>query len=191
VHQACCLFFHIDLYKYSPCYDSLLQLVMESGGMSESTNPKAIEAARLVGVCHGLTNALRTSIPVVSTTGKLIIPAELTTKYGVKSPRYLLSALGQGDEKCLAAMRKAVEDIASRAKSSLEQARGMRESVIAEKGGDKAVTVLLPGLASETFLSRLADRKYELTDRSLRNVSSVEHAMCASRMVMAYYQKQY
>jgi hypothetical protein len=156
-----------------------------------TTNPRAFEAARLVGICHGLTNALRTSIPVVSTTGKLIIPVELTVRHGIKSPRYLLSALGQGDEKCLAAMRKAVQDVAVRAKDSLEQARNMRESILKEENGSKSVTVLLPGLASETFLSRLAQKKYELTDRSLRNVSSLEHASCAARMVMAYLQHRF
>ena len=52
---------------------SLSQLVLESGNMTEERNPQAHQAARLVGIGHGLTNALRTSIPVISATGKLIV----------------------------------------------------------------------------------------------------------------------
>ena len=45
---------------------SLSELVLESGRIVCETNPAAHKAARLVGICHGLTNALRTSIPVLS-----------------------------------------------------------------------------------------------------------------------------
>ena len=45
---------------------SLSELVLESGGIVCATNPSAHKAARLVGICHGVTNALRTSIPVLS-----------------------------------------------------------------------------------------------------------------------------
>lgn len=188
----------LDLKQY-PTLDSLIQhVVLSCGSLSELvlesgdvTFPKAFEAAKLVGVCHGLTNALRTSIPVISTTGKLIVPQDLCEKYGVKSPRYLLSALGLGDEKCRAAFHNAVRDIADVARSNLEQARGLREELLADKDGSRAVAVLIPGLASETFLNRLEKAGYDLTDRNLRNVGFVEHAMCTSRMISAYYQKRY
>lgn len=170
---------------------NLSQLVLISGNVLAQENPVSHEAARLVGVCHGLTNALRTSIPVVSTTGKLIIPVELTTKYGVRSPRYLLSALGQGDAECVAALQNAVKDIATRARESLQEARDLRGQLLIEAGGDKAVAVLLPGLASEGFLDRLQAKEFLLTDRNLRNVGAMEHFSCASRMILSYLRKMY
>eukprot|EP00977_Amphora_coffeiformis_P003889 scaffold771_cov170-Amphora_coffeaeformis.AAC.2 len=169
----------------------LNRLVLQSGLVDETNNPQAYEAARLVGICHGITNALRTSIPIISTTGKLIVPAELTQKYGVKSPRYLLSALGQGDETCVRALQSAVQDIADAARSHLEQARALRSSILSEPGHTRSLPVLLPGLASEMFLNRLKDKKYELTNRELRNVGWVEHGLCAARMYLAFYQKTY
>lgn len=150
---------------------SLAQLVLESGNMQATDHPVSHQAARLVGICHGLTNALRTSIPVISTTGKLIVPADLCTKYGVKSPRYLLSALGMGDEKCVRALQSAVEDISNTARRHLQEARDLRPAVLQEPNGKRAVSVLLPGLASETFLNRLEESHYQLTDRNLRQVS--------------------
>lgn len=134
----------------------LNKLILQSGRVDESTNPKAYEAARLVGIGHGLTNALRTSIPVVSTTGKLVIPTELTQKYGVKTPRYLLSALGQGDVKCAEALQMAVRDIAATARDHLRGARALRTHILAEPDHQRSLPVLLPSLASETFLDRLA-----------------------------------
>jgi hypothetical protein len=144
-----------------------------------------------VGIGHGLTNALRTSIPVISTTGKLIVPADLCVKYGVRSPRYLLSALGMGDEHCVRALQSAVQDIATTAREHLAAARALRPEILLEPSGTKAVSVLLPALASDAFLNRLDEKEYKLTDRNLRNVGSLEHAMCKVRMVAAYYQKSY
>jgi len=164
----------------------------DSSRQRQQLRPNGYEAARLVGICHGLTNALRTSIPVVSLTGKLIIPAELTTKYGVRSPRYLLSALGQGDAECVAAMERAVEDIAELARDHLRRGRQLRDAVLAEPGGAGTAAALLPGVASETFLNRLQHTShYQLTDRNLRNVGAVEHVVCAGRMISSYYRKQY
>lgn len=168
---------------------SLSRLVLESGNV---TSPKAYEAAQHVGVAHGLTNALRTSIPVISTTGKLVVPQDLCTKYGVKSPRYILSTLGLGDTECRAAFSNAVRDIANVARDNLQQARALRQDLLLEQpDGDKAVAVLIPGLVSETFLDRLEESGYDLTNRNLRNVGFMEYAMCAGRMIRAYYQKQY
>ena len=169
----------------------LNRLVLQSGRVDEKQNPQAYEAARLVGICHGLTNALRTSIPVISTTGKLIVPADLTTKYGVKSPRYLLSALGQGDVKCVKALQAAVQDIAEMARDYLQQARSKRAAILAEPDHKRSLPVLLPGLASETFLDRLRDKHYQLTDRELRNVGLVERGLCSGRMILALYQQMY
>jgi Squalene/phytoene synthase len=172
---------------------SLMQLVLESmdSGFSPETHPALYEAVRLVSVAHGLTNALRTSIPVVSTTGKLIIPAELCVKYGVKSPRYLLSALGMGDVNCIVALQKAVREIADLAQQSLHEARELRTALLLEPQGKRAVCVLLPGLASETFLRRLQRYDYLLTDRNLRNVSMLEHGFCAAGLVHGYYRNRF
>jgi phytoene/squalene synthetase len=170
---------------------SLSQLVLESGQMHASDHPVSHEAARLVGIGHGLTNALRTSIPVISTTGKLIVPADLCVKYGVRSPRYLLSALGMGDEHCVRALQNAVQDIATAAREHLAAARGLRTEMLLEPSGTKAVSVLLPALASDAFLNRLEKKNYQLTDRNLRNVGQLEHAMCKARMIAAYYQKSF
>jgi len=188
----------LDLKQY-PTLDSLIEhVVLSCGSLSELvlesgnvTSPKAYEAAKLVGVAHGLTNALRTSIPVISSTGKLVVPQDLCEKYGVKSPRYLLSALGLGDKECRAAFHNAVRDIADVARAHLREARALREELLQEKDGEIAVAVLIPGLASETFLDRLEEAGYDLTDRNLRHVGAIEHALCASRMIAAYYQKQY
>ena len=170
----------------------LNRLILQSGFVDEDTNPRGYQAARLVGICHGLTNALRTSIPVISTTGKLIVPVELTQKYGVQSPRYLLSALGQGDdERCVQALQSAVEEIAETARSYLHQARALRSCILSEPDRHRSLPVLLPAIASEVFLNRLKERKYLLTDRELRNVGMTEHALCAARMVLASYQQTY
>ena len=169
----------------------LNRLVLQSGFVDEVNNPRAYEAARLVGICHGITNALRTSIPIISTTGKLIVPAELTQKYGVKSPRYLLSALGQGDETCVRALQLAVQDIADAAQSYLDQARSLRSGILSEPGHARTLPVLLPGLATEMFLHRLKDKNYELTNRELRNVGWMEQGLSAGRMYLASYRKTY
>ncbi|CAB9525238.1 NADH dehydrogenase (ubiquinone) complex I, assembly factor 6 [Seminavis robusta] len=179
---------HLEDHAVLSC-GSLAQLVLESGNMTSETHPVAHQAARLVGMGHGLTNALRTSIPVISTTGKLIVPEDLCQKYGITSPRYLLSALGQGDTKAQQAMAQAVQEIAEHAQSHLQAARDLRTDVLAED--PKAVSVLLPALASETFLQRLQESGYNLTDRNLRNVGFLEHWQCATRMIMAYYQQKY
>lgn len=70
---------------------SLSQLVLEADNIFETQHSLPYEAVKLVGRAHGLTNALRLSIPVVSSTGRLVIPQGLCEKYGVMSPRYLLS----------------------------------------------------------------------------------------------------
>jgi phytoene synthase len=170
---------------------SLSKLVLESGHISMDSNSEALQAARLVGVCHGLTNALRLSIPVISTTGKLIVPEDLCVKYGVKSPRYLLSALGQGDAECRRALQHAIEDISNLARSNLQGARELRSRILSHSDGDKAVAVLIPGVASEVFLDRLERTGYDLTDRNLRNVGVMERALCIGRMYVAFYRKMY
>jgi phytoene/squalene synthetase len=181
-----------DLVKHAgQSCGSLSQLVLESGQICKTDHPVSHEAARLLGIGHGLTNALRTSIPVISTTGKLVVPADLCVKYGVRSPRYLLSALGMGDQVCVQALQSAVEDIATTAREHLTAARDLRAEILLEPQGKKAVSVLLPGLASDSFLNRLEKSQYQLTDRNLRNVGRLEHAVCAGRMIAAYYQQTY
>ncbi|GKY97798.1 hypothetical protein MPSEU_000737900 [Mayamaea pseudoterrestris] len=181
-----------DLHKHAEqSCANLLSLVLESGKLTELTNPIAHQAARLVGLTHGLTIALRTSIPVMSITGRIIVPADLCRNYGVKSPRYLLSALGQGDEECVAALQKAVRDIALSAQKHLDDARALQSSIRAEPNGDYAVATLLPGLVSETFLQRLERAKYQLTNRDLRNIGVVEHSKCSMKLISAYWSRNY
>jgi hypothetical protein len=162
--------------------------VLESGGIFQKDHPVAHRAAKLVGACHGLTNALRTSIPVILTTGKLVIPQDLRQKYNVKSPRYLLSALGQGDEECIQSLRMAVQEIANLARDRLKEARSLREEVLATSS-PHALAVVLPGLASEAFLNWLEQYNFDLTNKDLRHVSWSEHAKCATRMMQASYQQ--
>jgi len=168
---------------------SLMNLVMECAGIIE--NPLATRAANLIGVCHGMTNALRTSIPIASRTGKIIIPEDLCLKYGVRSPRFLLSALGQGDEKCKEALNKAVRDLSEIARENLYKARLMREQILLHKRGNEAMVVFLPGVASETFLNRLQGKNYDLTDVELRNISFLEKGICTARMITAWITKTY
>jgi hypothetical protein len=168
---------------------SLMKLVLECADVYE--NPSAIEAANLIGVCHGITNALRTSIPIASQTGKIIIPEELCIKYGVRSPRFLLSALGQGDEKCKEALNKTVHDLSQVARGHLTKARLLREQILLQKRGQEAMAVFLPGVASETFLNRLQSKNYDLTDVELRNISFLEKGTCSVRMIAAWIRKTY
>lgn len=171
---------------------SLFHLILECSNISQCDEDDVVyRAAHDLGIAHGLANALRTSVPVASTTGKIIIPQELCDKYGVKSPRYLLSALGMGDEECRKHLQNAVEDISSIARDHLRQARLRRDDILSRPDGHAAVSVFLPGLASETFLNRLEIHQYDLTDRNLRNVGYVEHVMCASRILDASYRVTY
>ena len=177
---------------------SLFQFTLLAGSGNDNhnilpeTHPITFQAAKYIGIGHGLTNALRTSIPVLSTTGKLIVLQDLCDQYQVKSPRYLLSALGQGDKVAHETLAKAIQAIVDRARHNFQQARHLRQDILTKEQCPRALPVFLPALASETFLQRLERANYNLTDRNhLRNVSYTEHAQCAMRMVWAYYQKKY
>jgi phytoene/squalene synthetase len=181
-----------DLIKHSEqSCGSLMKLALECASVSPIQNPVAYDIATNVGIAHGLTNALRTSIPVVSRTGRLIIPAELCQKYGVKTPRFLLSALSQGDTKCKEALGFAVRDIVETARSHLAKGREKHVELLALEGGDRAAAVFLPGIGAETFLDRLEGKSFDLTDLNLRNVSLMEHATCAARMIRAQQTTSY
>ena len=192
----------LDMKQYTTLHDlmeharlscgSLFSLVLESGAVTHLSNPPAHEAARLLGQAHGMTNALRLSIPIISTTGKLIIPQELCVKYGVKSPRYLLSALGQGDAECKQALQSAVQEIATVAQDNLEQARALRDVILTKHtGGADAVQVFLPAVASDMFLKQLAAKGYDLTDKNLRHVGMIEQGLGTAKMLAAYFQQRY
>jgi phytoene/squalene synthetase len=171
----------------------LLQLLLEVGGIPAHHYPDCHKAALLVGTAHGLTNALRNSIPVVSTTGKLVIPVDLCARHGVRSPRYLLSALGQGDTECVAALQRAVRDIVEEARAALRKARDLRPRLMLSgtDAAQVAARVMLPGLASETFLNRLESKSFLLTDRGLRQVGYGEHLRCAISLIKTAYQGSY
>lgn len=175
---------------------NLINLILElegvpKPGVGEVSSSQIYLAAKEVGIAHGLTNALRGSIPVLSTTGKLVVPAELCVKYGVKTPRYLLSALAIGDDDCKRALRSAVRDLVAYAREHLERARKRRTEVLSESGGDAAVSAFLPVTASETFLDRLEMKAFDLTDRNLRSVGMTEHAKCTLKLYKASLQQQY
>jgi phytoene/squalene synthetase len=177
---------------------SLSQLILESDNIFEGEYIIAHRAAKFVGIAHGLTNALRLSIPIVSTTGKLVIPQDLCSKYGVRSPRYLLSALGQGDMECIQSLQSAVKEIADEARRHLSAARELRHEVLTLNNrstrtsvGDHVVSVLLPAITSETFLNRLESYHYDLTNRNLRHVNMIEHMRCSMNLVHASMSKRY
>jgi len=53
------------------------------------------------------------------------------------------------------------------------------------------VSAFLSALSAETFLNRLEVHQHDLTDRNLRSVGFVEHAMCAGRIIKASKTKNY
>ena len=174
---------------------SLLNLVLECGGIHETReefndgndicNKIIYDTARAVGKMHGLTNALRQSVPTASATGKVIVPQDLCEKYGIKSPRYLLSALGMGDEECKRNLQNAVREVATIAREHLIRARANHNELASHPNGLFAMKAFLPALASETFLNRLEKHNCDLTDRTLRNVGYVEHMICAGSLFKA------
>jgi hypothetical protein len=121
----------------------------------------------------------------------VIVPQDLCDKYDVKSPRYLLSALGMGDEDCRRHLQSAVEDIAVVARTHLQEARMLRNEIVSLPNGGKAISAFLPSLTAETFLNRLEEHEFDLTDRQLRNVGFKEHCLCSMRVVQASYTKTY
>lgn len=171
---------------------SLTKLVLQSSNIDETTHPNAYRAATLVGISHGLCNALRQSVAVLSTAGKLIIPAELTTKYHVKSPRYLLSALGMGDEQCEQALQSCVQEIVQCAQQHLNEARTLRDAILQEPNGTVTIQcLLLSTISTELFLHRLQQHHYKLTDRNLRYTNVVDQTIGAMKILSTYYQSKY
>lgn len=174
---------------------SLLNLVLECMGIYEGEdhdeNSIVFETAKHIGLTHGLANALRLSVPTAAATGKVIVPQELCDKYSIKSARYLLSALSMGDTSCKIHLQSAVRDIAMIARKHLGIARDMSPSLQGHKKGSLAATAFLPALASETFLDRLEDHNFDLTDRSLRSIGFIEHSKCAIRLVLGSTNTKY
>jgi len=172
---------------------SLLNLVLECSGIrnNDSENDIIFDVAQNIGWTHGIANALRLSIPTAASTGKIIVPKDLCEKYGVKSPRYLLSALSMGDEECKDHLRSAVRDIAMIAREHLKVARVRTTELQSHPKGSLASRVFLPALPSETFLNRLEDHNFDLTDRTLRSVGKLEHMVCAGRLFKASLTKTF
>jgi len=174
---------------------SLLNLALECMGIYQGEdhdeNSIIFETAKHIGLTHGLANALRQSVPTAAATGKVIVPQELCDKYSIKSARYLLSALSMGDTTCKIHLQSAVKDIAMIARGHLETAREMSDSLQKHEKGSLAAATFLPALASETFLDRLEDHHFDLTDRSLRSVGFIEHSKCASRLVLGSIKTKY
>jgi phytoene/squalene synthetase len=182
-----------DLKQYAEqSCGSLTKLVLQSSSIDEMTHPNAYRAAEMVGISHGLCNALRQSVAVLSTAGKLIIPAELTTKYHVKSPRYLLSALGMGDEQCEQALQYCVQDIVQCAQSHLDEARTLRDAILKEPNGTITIQcLLLSTISTELFLQRLRQYNYKLTDRNLRYTNFLDQSIGAAKILSSYYQSKF
>jgi NADH dehydrogenase [ubiquinone] 1 alpha subcomplex assembly factor 6 len=172
---------------------SLLYLVLECANIHQKDleNEDIYKAAKHIGITHGLSNALRLSIPKASSTGKVIIPQDLCDKYKIKSPRYLLSALGMGDEECRQNLQKAVGDIVDLSRDHLSSARMIRDKILAHPRSGDALSAFLPALASETFMKRLERHHFDLTDRQLRSVGIVEHLACTQRIMLASFRKIY
>ena len=172
---------------------SLLYLVLECANIHQHNqeNEPIYDAAKHIGITHGLANSLRLSVPKASSTGKIIIPQDLCEKYGVRSPRYLLSALGMGDEECKTHLQHAVRDIVQEARIHLKEGRMYMNEIKNLSNGDDALSTFLPALASETFLDRLERHEYQLTDRKLRNVGYSEHMSCVTKITKASFRKVY
>jgi phytoene/squalene synthetase len=181
-----------DLIQYAnQSCGSLAKLLLESGQLYESTNPQAHAAAELAGIGHGLSNALRQSVAILSTAGKLIVPADLTLKYNVRSPRYLLSALSSGDEACEYALQQCVREIVELANDHIERGRALSSDVLSEPNGRIATSCLLSTIPAELFLRRLERFQYKLTDRNLRSSSIIEQLQCATQIITAFLQSKY
>mmetsp|Transcript_5178 Transcript_5178/g.6682 ORF Transcript_5178/g.6682 Transcript_5178/m.6682 type:complete len:374 (-) Transcript_5178:26-1147(-) len=172
---------------------SLLHLILECANIYQNDvkNDIIFEVATHVGITHGLSNALRLSVPKASSTGKVIIPQELCDKYGIKSPRYLLSALGMGDEECRNHLKSAVRDIVEIARQHLSTSRALHKDVLYHVHGQKAISTFLPALSSETFLNRLEEHHFDLTDRKLRQVGFGEHFSCSWKMITSSLNKSF
>ena len=170
---------------------SLLYLILECANIERNNEENKViyEAARHIGITHGLSNSLRLSVPKASSTGKVIVPQELCNKYGIKSPRYLLSALGMGDDECKRHLQSAIKHIVEIGRFHLNEARKLRNEIKLNGNGESAISAFLPALASETFLNRLEQHSFDLTDRQLRNVAMWEHINCASKLITQSYRK--
>ena len=171
---------------------SLFHLLLQSGGIDQSDKSSAThQTVHDIGIAHGLANALRTSIPVVSSTGKIIVPYDLCQKYGVRSPRYLLSALAMGDEECREHLQNAVGEITNIARGHIVKARSRRSDILKQSNGEQIISTFLPVTASEVFLDRLEDHNFDLTDRNLRSVGLFEHLTCGGKQAIGLYRKTY
>jgi hypothetical protein len=158
------------------------------------------------GVTHGISNALRMAIVIASTTttttstsavgsegsynttntaGRIVLPQDLGEKYSLLRPRYVLSALAMGDEDCKAKLKLVVKDMVDIARDELrlgEEEMNAAQDVLnsgQQMQYKRAREAFLPVLAATTFLNRLEERDYDLTDRGLRNVSRGEQMVCS------------
>jgi hypothetical protein len=97
-----------------------------------------------------------------------------------------------GDQECKRSLQQAVRDIVLVAREHLGMARETREEIARHHPmGAMALSAFLPALASETFLNRLEYHGYDLTDRTLRSVGTLEHLQCAQRLVVASWKKTF
>ncbi|KAL7463295.1 hypothetical protein ACHAXS_003668 [Conticribra weissflogii] len=194
----------------------LSSLVLECTGLPINTtnyaHQPAYRAALHFGVTHGIANALRMAIVTASTivtsnasitsaagsyntvntksAGRIVLPQDLCDKYSLSRPRYVLSALAIGDEDCKRKLKLVVKDMVGIARK--EMALGKQQMDVMGKlsaNDDKkrlAKEVFLPVIASTTFLDRLEQSDYDLTDRGLRNASPVERLVCSLTMMRAW-----
>lgn len=185
---------------------SLMNLTLESCGIYQTPNNLSndkknnkldmnLEASQVyydignnISTVHGISNMLRMSVPTLSSTGKIVIPADLCEKYGVRSPRYLLSALGMGDKECRKQFQLAVKELVDLARSYHQRARSQQ---IPKQNFGIGTSCFLPGLTAETFLNRLEYHNFDLTDRKLRTVGYMEHLACAHKLISASITQSY
>lgn len=194
----------------------LSSLVLECTGLHITTtnyaHQPAHQAARHFGVTHGIANALRMAIvsassivtsnknikkvegsynPVnTNTAGRIVLPQDLCEKYSLLRPRYVLSALATGDEDCKRKLKLVVKDMVDVARKEMalgeEQINEMGRLSTNDKKARLAKEVFLPVIASTTFLDRLEQRDYDLTDRGLRNASVTERFVCSLTMMRTW-----
>jgi len=117
----------------------LILLALEVLG---AANPRALEAARHIGIAYALAGLIR-AMPVHAQAGRSFMPASLAAKAGLDPRDY--TAL-----RSTPALRRAVATIAAAARDHLRRARELRRDVPAA-----ALPALLPARIADNALRRL------------------------------------
>lgn len=174
---------------------AVLSAILMCNGVGEE-NDAVREAVSEISKAHGLAMSLRTSVVLAgSKLQKIVLPRDLCQKRGVRSPRYLLSALADGDETCRQAMAGVVSDIAAEARKSLARGRALREDILSfgdDEESKRTIRCLMgPAVVTGRFLDRLEVVGCDLTNKNLRKSDYKTHARCTAEMLGAWWEKRY